>query len=83
MHKIPGLRGKFAFNLASFFSYSSVMMTYFGVNYFLGGIHSYASGSSFSLPWSSYVVVAGLIALSIFAYVNQGKILPEVQEEDQ
>ena len=23
------------------------MMTYFGVNYFLGGIHSYASGSSF------------------------------------
>jgi len=28
MHRIPGLRGQFAFNLASFISYSSVMMTY-------------------------------------------------------
>jgi Domain of unknown function (DUF4914)/Cytochrome C assembly protein len=28
MYKIPGLRGQFAFNLASFFSYSSVLMTY-------------------------------------------------------
>jgi cytochrome c-type biogenesis protein CcsB len=43
MHRIPGMRGRFAFNLASFLSYASVMMTYFGVNYFLGGIHSYST----------------------------------------
>ncbi len=81
MHRIPGLRGTFAFNLASFISYSSVMMTYFGVNYFLGGIHSYASGSSFSVPWFAYVVIVCLTALSIFAYIRQNKVVGEVQDD--
>jgi ABC-type transport system involved in cytochrome c biogenesis permease subunit len=77
MHRIPGLRGRFAFNLASFISYSSVMMTYFGVNYFLGGMHSYASGSSFKVPLWSYLLILVLIALSIFAFRKQQKMLPE------
>jgi len=77
MHRIPGLRGQFAFNLASFISYSSVMMTYFGVNYFLGGMHSYASGSSFTVPIWTYAIIVVLAALSGYAYKRQGKILPE------
>jgi cytochrome c-type biogenesis protein CcsB len=77
MHRIPGLRGRFAFNLASFISYSSVMMTYFGVNYFLGGIHSYASGSSFKVPFWSYLVVLALVGISLVAYRNQQKMLPD------
>ena len=77
MHRIPGLRGRFAFNLAAFFSYSSVMMTYFGVNYFLGGMHSYASGSSFKIPLWSYVVVLALVGLSVLAYRKQQKLLPD------
>ena len=82
MHNIPGLRGRFAFNLASFFSYSSVMMTYFGVNYFLGGMHSYASGSAFKIPLWSYLVLLGLIALSILAYTKQQKWLPKDSIKD-
>ena len=81
MHKIPGLRGQFAFNLASFFSYSSVLMTYFGVNYFLGGMHSYAGGSSFKLPYWSYLVVVALVGLSLYAYWRQRKMLPEASEK--
>jgi ABC-type transport system involved in cytochrome c biogenesis permease subunit len=77
MHRIPGLRGKFAFNLASFISYSSVMMTYFGVNYFLGGMHSYASGSSFKIPFWAYLIVLMFTGLSLFAYRKQQKLLPE------
>jgi cytochrome c-type biogenesis protein CcsB len=77
MHRIPGLRGKFAFNLASFISYSSVMMTYFGVNYFLGGMHSYASGSSFKIPIWSYLLILVLMGLSVFAFRKQQKMLPE------
>jgi cytochrome c-type biogenesis protein CcsB len=80
MHRIPGMRGNFAFNLASFIGYASVMMTYFGVNYFLGGIHSYASGSAFQVPYAVYVAMVLLVALSIFAYRRQQKLLPE---EDQ
>jgi cytochrome c-type biogenesis protein CcsB len=77
MHRIPGLRGNFAFNLASFISYSSVMMTYFGVNYFLGGMHSYASGSSFKIPMWTYAVLLLLIVLSVFAFRKQQKLLPD------
>ena len=81
MHRIPGLRGTFAFNLASFIGYSSVLMTYFGVNYFLGGIHSYASGSSFKLPWFAYMIMAGLVALSVYAYTRQKGIIVEGVED--
>ncbi len=84
MHRIPGMRGTFAYNMASFVSYSSVMMTYFGVNYFLGGMHSYASGSAFKVPVAVYVSIAVLTALSLFAYRQQGKMLPEEKKpEDQ
>ena len=82
MHRIPGLRGQFAFNMASFISYSSVMMTYFGVNYFLGGIHSYASGSSFTVPTWVYVLILVLVALSLYSFRRQQKILPEATEKD-
>ena len=82
MHRIPGLRGQFAFNLASFISYSSVMMTYFGVNYFLGGIHSYASGSSFKIPFWSYLIVLALALFSLYAYSKQRKLLPESSSAD-
>ena len=77
MHRIPGLRGRFAFNLASFISYSSVMMTYFGVNYFLGGMHSYASGSSFKIPMWTYAVLLLLFGLSMLAFKRQQKLLPD------
>ena len=51
--QIPGLKDIYTFNLLSLFAFSSVLMTYFGVNYFLGGMHSYAGGSSFKIPfWS-------------------------------
>jgi cytochrome c-type biogenesis protein CcsB len=79
MHRIPGLRGRFAFNLASFISYSSVLMTYFGVNYFLGGMHSYASGSSFKIPLWTYALLLLLTGLSIFAFRKQQTLLPENQ----
>ncbi len=82
MHRIPGLRGRFAFNLATFISYSSVIMTYFGVNYFLGGIHSYASGSSFKIPFWAYLALLMFVGLALFAYKKQQKQLPEKSPQD-
>ena len=81
MHRIPGLRGQFAFNLATFISYSSVIMTYFGVNYFLGGMHSYAGGSAFKVPVWVYAVVGVLVGLSVYAYRNQLRVMPDTTEE--
>jgi cytochrome c-type biogenesis protein CcsB len=81
MHRIPGMRGDFAFNLASFIAYTSVLMTYFGVNYFLGGIHSYASGSAFKLPWFTYLVIAMFAGLAVLAYRRQRKFMPEIPDQ--
>lgn len=43
---VPALRSDYAFNVMSVFSLSSVLMTYFGVNYYLSGLHSYGSGDT-------------------------------------
>ncbi|NEV93228.1 cytochrome c biogenesis protein CcsA [Psychroflexus sp. YR1-1] len=44
MRLVPGLRGLFAFNWAAVLAFGSILMTYFGVNFYLTGLHSYASG---------------------------------------
>jgi hypothetical protein len=42
MRLIPGLRSPLNFNLASILAFGSILMTYFGVNFYLAGLHSYA-----------------------------------------
>ena len=71
---IPGLRGNYAFNLASLLSFGSVLMTYFGVNYYLSGLHSYAAGDPVPVPSFVYytLVIVGLTA--IWAYVKDRRI---------
>jgi hypothetical protein len=58
----------FTFNLISLFAFSSVLMTYFGVNYYLSGMHSYAAGDSVPVPSFVYIVVIVVAALSFLAY---------------
>ena len=66
--RIPGMKDIFTFNLLSLFAFSSVLMTYFGVNYYLSGLHSYAAGDSVTVPSFVYIVVIVLAALSFLAY---------------
>ena len=65
---ISGLKGFFSFNLQALFGFSSVLMTYFGVNYYLSGLHSYAGGDPVPVPNFVYVSVLLLVSLSLFAY---------------
>lgn len=65
---IPGMKDIFTFNLISLFAFSSVLMTYFGVNYYLSGMHSYASGDPVPVPSFVYIAVIVLAALSFLAY---------------
>jgi len=68
---IPKLNNPFVFNMASLWAYSSVIMTYFGVNYYLSGLHSYAAGSPVPIPnWVPYSIVA-LMILTLLAYRNR------------
>ncbi len=73
MRIMPGLKGVFAFNLAALLSFSSVLMTYFGVNYYLSGLHSYAKGDPLSLPTFAYYSLIIILITGIFAYFNNKK----------
>ncbi|MGB0975229.1 MAG: cytochrome c biogenesis protein CcsA [Flavobacteriaceae bacterium] len=44
MRLVPGLRGRWFFNWIAILSFGSILFTYFGVNFYLVGLHSYASG---------------------------------------
>lgn len=65
---IPGLRSKYLFNLLSLLSFSSIIMTYFGVNYYLTGLHSYAQGDPVPIPSWVYVTLAVVFALAFVSY---------------
>jgi cytochrome c-type biogenesis protein CcsB len=70
---VPGLRGKWTFNVLAIFAYASIMMTYFGVNFYLSGLHSYASGDAPVTPVFVYYLVAFFILLSFIAYFRHRK----------
>jgi len=54
MRLMPSFRSYFAFNTASLLAIGSILMTFFGVNYFLTGLHSYAGAEPVSVPGSIY-----------------------------
>jgi len=61
---MPGMKDTYIFNLLSLFAFSSVLMTYFGVNYYLSGLHSYAGGDSVPVPVFVYVAAGVLVSLA-------------------
>jgi len=71
MRFVPKLNDTFIFNVASVWAYSTVLMTYFGVNYYLSGLHSYAAGDPVPIPMWVYYGIAGLAVLTLLAWRNR------------
>lgn len=70
---VPKMRGKWIFNLMSVVAYYSIMMTFFGVNFYLTGMHSYASGDKVVTPTFVYYSVASVAVLGIASYLRYKK----------
>jgi ABC-type transport system involved in cytochrome c biogenesis permease subunit len=68
MRQIPALNSVFIFNFASAIGISSVLMTYFGVNYYMSGLHSYAGGEALPFPRWIFLAAIGFLALSLMAW---------------
>ena len=77
MRLIPGLRSTFSFNFLSMFAFSSVLMTYFGVNYYLSGLHSYASGDPVPIPTFVYFTIGIMLLISAFSAFNEYRLKGE------
>ena len=67
LRNVPGMKSPFVVSTGSIIGFASVMMTYFGVNYFLSGMHSYAGGDAFVIPVFVKVIVWAILALVIVA----------------
>ncbi len=64
---IKSVYSDYAFAAISLLAFTSVLMTYFGVNYYLAGMHSYAKGDPVPVPGFvpvTYSIVFAIIALS-------------------
>jgi len=69
---IPKLNSIYVFSIASLLGYTSIIMTYFGVNFYLTGMHSYAAtGESPDVP--SFVYYTLIILLSLCALAYKGR----------
>ncbi len=73
MRLVPGLRGRWFYNLMSIVAFGSILMTYFGVNFYLAGLHSYASGDQIvSLKFIAIACVC-IAILGFFGYRGYAK----------
>ena len=68
---IKAIYSEFNFAVISLLSYSSVIMTYFGVNYYLAGMHSYAKGDPVPVPDFVPVTYAIIFLIVILAFRNR------------
>ncbi|MEK9614206.1 MAG: cytochrome c biogenesis protein CcsA [Flavobacteriaceae bacterium] len=74
MRLIPGLRGAWIFNLMSVVAFGSILMTYFGVNFYLVGLHSYASGDKIITPSFVYYAIGFVSLLGTASYFKSKKL---------
>jgi cytochrome c-type biogenesis protein CcsB len=69
---VPSLRGKWIFNLMSMYAFVSILFTYYGVNFHLVGLHSYASGEAKSLNWI-YFTLGAITLIGVVTYPKYRK----------
>jgi cytochrome c-type biogenesis protein CcsB len=68
---IKSIYSEFNFAVISLLSFTSVLMTYFGVNYYLAGLHSYAKGDPVPIPDFVPVSYAVVFIIIVLAFRNR------------
>jgi ABC-type transport system involved in cytochrome c biogenesis permease subunit len=69
---VPAMRNKWLFNLMAMYAFVSILFTYYGVNFHLVGLHSYASGEAKSLSWI-WMTLSGMSLIGALAYPKYRK----------
>jgi len=70
MRLVPGLRGRFGFNIMSIVAFASIIFTYFGVNFYLSGLHSYQSGQQIA---SINIIIISIVLIAVLGFVAYRK----------
>ena len=68
---IPKLSNRFLFNILSLWGYSAILFTFFGVNFILVGLHSYAQGDGVTeLPTGVKIAFAAFFSFTVLTIVK-------------
>lgn len=73
MRLVPCLNREFSFNFASIISLSSILMTYFGVNNYLSGLHSYAKDDPIPINIGIYYAIISIFIISVLSKIRYNK----------
>jgi len=68
---VKSLNNPFVLTTASVLTFSTILMTYFGVNFYLSGMHSYATGDPVPVPTWVYVVTTLVFFTIVAAFKNR------------
>lgn len=72
---VPKLRSELIFNISAVVAFGSVLMTFFGVNYYFSkGLHSYASGETPVFPVWAWITFFLVILLFVAAIMKEKKL---------
>lgn len=70
---LPEARNRFLLNVLSVYAFLTVLMTYFGVNYYLSGLHSYGSTDAPPAITAIGIVYALITCVLIYACIKRRK----------
>ena len=73
LRKIKNTNNLLIFNAVSVLGFSTIIMTYFGVNYYLSGMHSYGQGTPPPIPVIVYIIIFAIISFVLLAYLSEKK----------
>ncbi|HKJ41849.1 MAG TPA: cytochrome c biogenesis protein CcsA, partial [Sunxiuqinia sp.] len=73
LRKVPGLNNHFVLSSLSLLGFSAVLMTFFGVNYYLSGMHSYGQGDAPPVPDFVYTAAVVAVIVVILAGISERK----------
>ncbi len=68
---IKAIYSEFNYSVISLLAFTSVIMTYFGVNYYLAGMHSYAKGDPVPIPDFVPISYAIIFVIIVLAFRNR------------
>ena len=77
LRMIPKLNTPFVFAVASTLAFATILMTYFGVNFYLSGMHSYATGDPVPVPTWAYVLT--ILVFAVIAIASRKRDLPKLK----
>lgn len=78
LRNVPGLNNQFTLSSLALVGFSSVLMTFFGVNFYLSGMHSYAQGEPVPISKMVYVAIVFVLLIVVLAYLSERRVVKAV-----